>query len=92
MVARLEADLLEQQLSSGSDDERAAELPEDRRQAFLDETCGDDGDLRDQAKAILDSLSSGVILLDRGRPGEWLTAEISGGYGTDLSATVVGEA
>jgi len=31
----------------------------------------------------------GVILLDRGRPGEWLKAEITGGYGTDLSATVV---
>jgi ribosomal protein S12 methylthiotransferase len=32
----------------------------------------------------------GVILLDRGEPGDWLTAEISGGYGTDLVATVIG--
>ena len=33
----------------------------------------------------------GVILLDRGQPGEWLQAEITGGYGTDLVAEVVGE-
>jgi len=32
----------------------------------------------------------GVVLLDRGKPGEWLTAEVTGGYGTDLSAVVVG--
>ncbi len=30
----------------------------------------------------------GVILLDSGRPGEWVTATITGGYGTDLVATV----
>ncbi len=30
----------------------------------------------------------GVILLDAGEPGEWVTAEITGGYGTDLVATV----
>lgn len=34
----------------------------------------------------------GVILLDRGEPGEWLTAEITGGYGTDLDAIVKGSA
>jgi ribosomal protein S12 methylthiotransferase len=34
----------------------------------------------------------GVILLDRGSPGEWLTATIVGGYGTDLTATVRGAA
>ena len=32
----------------------------------------------------------GVILLDRGEPGDWLTATVTGGYGTDLTATVVG--
>ena len=32
----------------------------------------------------------GVILLDGGQPGEWLQAEVVGGYGTDLTATVVG--
>ena len=31
----------------------------------------------------------GVILLDGGSPGDWVTAEITGGYGTDLIATVV---
>jgi MiaB/RimO family radical SAM methylthiotransferase len=31
----------------------------------------------------------GVILLDRGVPGEWLNAEVVGGYGTDLVAEVV---
>jgi MiaB/RimO family radical SAM methylthiotransferase len=34
----------------------------------------------------------GVILLDRGEPGEWLTVEITGGYGTDLDAIVRGPA
>ena len=34
----------------------------------------------------------GVILLDRGDPGDWLTAEVVGGYGTDLDATVQGPA
>jgi ribosomal protein S12 methylthiotransferase len=34
----------------------------------------------------------GVILLDRGNPGEWLTAEIVGGYGTDLDGMVRGPA
>ncbi len=33
----------------------------------------------------------GLILLDRGEPGEWLTATIVGAYGTDLSAMVVAE-
>ncbi len=33
----------------------------------------------------------GVILLDEGKPGDWLQAEISGAFGTDLVATVVGE-
>ena len=32
----------------------------------------------------------GVILLDRGEPGQWLQAEITGGYGTDLVGQVVG--
>ena len=32
----------------------------------------------------------GVVLLDRGEPGDWLTATVTGGYGTDLTATVVG--
>ncbi|MGI9529755.1 MAG: 30S ribosomal protein S12 methylthiotransferase RimO [Acidimicrobiia bacterium] len=31
----------------------------------------------------------GMILLDRGRAGEWVDARIDGGYGNDLSATVV---
>jgi ribosomal protein S12 methylthiotransferase RimO len=31
----------------------------------------------------------GVILLDRGEPGEWLHAEVTGGYGTDLVANVI---
>jgi len=31
----------------------------------------------------------GLILLDRGEPGEWVTATIVGAYGTDLSATMV---
>jgi ribosomal protein S12 methylthiotransferase len=31
----------------------------------------------------------GVILLDRGAPGEWLQAEVRGAFGTDLEATVV---
>jgi len=30
-----------------------------------------------------------VVLLDHGKPGEWLTAEVTGGYGTDLNAVVV---
>jgi ribosomal protein S12 methylthiotransferase RimO len=34
----------------------------------------------------------GVVLLDRGNPGDWLQARVTGGYGTDLTATVVGEA
>ena len=34
----------------------------------------------------------GVILLDRGEPGDWLTAEIVGGYGTDLDAIARGPA
>ena len=33
----------------------------------------------------------GVIVLDRGEPGEWLDARITGGYGTDLIARVVDE-
>ena len=32
----------------------------------------------------------GVVLLDRGEPGEWVTGKITGGYGTDLIAEVVG--
>ncbi len=31
----------------------------------------------------------GVILLDAGAPGEWLTAEVRGAFGTDLEATVL---
>jgi MiaB/RimO family radical SAM methylthiotransferase len=31
----------------------------------------------------------GVVLLDHGEPGEWLIAEVIGGYGTDLTARVV---
>ena len=31
----------------------------------------------------------GVILLDRGEPGEWVEAEIQGAFGTDLEAKVV---
>jgi ribosomal protein S12 methylthiotransferase len=31
----------------------------------------------------------GMVLLDRGSAGEWVTATIDGAYGTDLSATVV---
>ena len=31
----------------------------------------------------------GMIVLDRGKAGEWVEAEIDGGYGNDLSATVV---
>jgi MiaB/RimO family radical SAM methylthiotransferase len=34
----------------------------------------------------------GVILLDRGDPGDWLTAKVVGGYGTDLDAMVQGPA
>ena len=34
----------------------------------------------------------GVILLDRGEPGEWLNVEVTGGYGTDLDAVVRGSA
>jgi ribosomal protein S12 methylthiotransferase len=33
----------------------------------------------------------GLILLDRGRAGEWVDVTIDGAYGTDLSATVVAE-
>ncbi len=32
----------------------------------------------------------GVVLLDRGAPGDWVTAEITGAYGVDLGATVIG--
>ena len=32
----------------------------------------------------------GVIVLDRGEPGEWLRAKVTGSYGTDLVAEVVG--
>jgi ribosomal protein S12 methylthiotransferase len=32
----------------------------------------------------------GVILLDDGEPGEWLMVAVTGGYGTDLTAEVVG--
>jgi len=32
----------------------------------------------------------GVILLDRGEPGEWLTARITGVYGQELAAEVIG--
>ncbi len=31
----------------------------------------------------------GVVLLDKGNPGEWLTARVDGGYGTDVIAKVV---
>ncbi len=31
----------------------------------------------------------GVVLLDQGKPGEWLTVEVTGGYGTDVNALVV---
>ncbi|MCL1594039.1 MAG: 30S ribosomal protein S12 methylthiotransferase RimO [Actinomycetia bacterium] len=31
----------------------------------------------------------GMILLDDGRPGEWVTATITGAYGTDTTATVI---
>ena len=31
----------------------------------------------------------GMILLDQGAAGSWVTARIDGAYGTDLSATVV---
>ncbi len=31
----------------------------------------------------------GVVVLDGGRPGDWVRARITGGYGTDLVATVV---
>lgn len=34
----------------------------------------------------------GVILLDRGETGDWLSVEVVGGYGTDLEATVRGSA
>lgn len=34
----------------------------------------------------------GVILLDRGAPGDWLRAEVTAGYGTDLEAVVRGPA
>jgi len=34
----------------------------------------------------------GVVLLDRGEPGDWLTVEITGGYGTDLDGIVKGPA
>ncbi|MEN8114068.1 MAG: 30S ribosomal protein S12 methylthiotransferase RimO [Actinomycetota bacterium] len=34
----------------------------------------------------------GVILLDRGDPGDWLEVEVTGGYGTDLEAVVKGPA
>ena len=34
----------------------------------------------------------GVILLDKGIPGEWLDVEVVGGYGTDLDAVVRGPA
>jgi len=34
----------------------------------------------------------GVILLDGGEPGDWLTADVVGGYGTDLEAVVRGPA
>jgi MiaB/RimO family radical SAM methylthiotransferase len=30
----------------------------------------------------------GVVVLDRGQPGEWVTATITGGYGTDLVGAV----
>ncbi len=32
----------------------------------------------------------GVVLLDRGRPGDWVAAEVTGAYETDLVAEVVG--
>ena len=32
----------------------------------------------------------GVILLDRGNPGDWVRAEIQGAFGTDLEAKVIG--
>ena len=32
----------------------------------------------------------GVVLLDRGEPGQWVTGKITGGYGTDLVAEVIG--
>ena len=31
----------------------------------------------------------GVVLLDDGAPGDWVTAQVTGGYGTDLTAKVV---
>jgi len=42
-------------------------------------------------EAVAQSLD-GVILLDRGEPGEWLDVEIVGGYGTDLDGVVRGPA
>jgi ribosomal protein S12 methylthiotransferase RimO len=34
----------------------------------------------------------GVILLDKGEPGQWLRARVTGGYGTDVTAAVEGPA
>lgn len=34
----------------------------------------------------------GVVVLDRGDPGDWVTAEITGGYGTDLVGVVTAPA
>jgi ribosomal protein S12 methylthiotransferase len=31
----------------------------------------------------------GVVILDRGRPGEWVQAEVTAAYETDLEARVV---
>jgi tRNA A37 methylthiotransferase MiaB len=31
----------------------------------------------------------GVVVLDAGEPGEWVRAEITGGYGTDLVGRVL---
>ena len=31
----------------------------------------------------------GVVLLDQGKPGDWLEATVTGGYGSDLVAEVV---
>jgi ribosomal protein S12 methylthiotransferase RimO len=93
--------------SQVSDDEKAErmrhlqriqdDITESRNQAQVGRTVEVLVDQVEDDRAVARSYREapeidGVILLDRGSPGEWLRAEVRGAYGTDLTATVVGGA
>jgi ribosomal protein S12 methylthiotransferase RimO len=73
------------------------DITESRNQAVVGRTVEVLVDQVEDGRAVARSYREapeidGVVLLDRGTPGEWLQAEVEAAYGTDLAATVVGDA